>query len=187
MSSLWKTWKRMSHQEYSYQASGALFHSSLNINEVFQEQRMTGVILKQIYPIPNYISVINCKVVRCAIKNLHGRLFIQEIISELSRADPAPWRSPLIGLCFCGYPTSSSATEEGARGALWGPVLSNPHHGQDTPVLSRLGDVYGLIPKGSCGVELEISLVGSFSRKYHTDLLLRDTLGFQGAAGGTNV
>lgn len=43
------------------------------------------------------------------------------------RADPAPWRSPSKGVCFSRVClTSSSASEEGGRGPLWGPVLANP-------------------------------------------------------------
>lgn len=96
------------------------------------------------------------------------------------RADPVPWRSPLKGVHFSrGCPTSSSAVEEGASGPLWGPVLANP---PPWAVLSGLGVVYGLIPGGSCSVEVEIFLLGLFPRKYHTELMLRERPGFQGAA-----
>lgn len=69
---------------------------------------------------------MNCKVVSCDIKSLYGRLFIQGIISEMFRADPAPWRSLLKGIRFPrGCPASSSAMEKGARAPLRGPVLAN--------------------------------------------------------------
>lgn len=106
---------------------GCPFRSPLNTNEVFQEQCTTGAILKRTHPTTKHVQVINCEVVSSGIKNLYGKLFIQGIVSEMFRADPAPWRSPLKGARFsCGCPTSSSAMEEGGRGPLWGPVLANP-------------------------------------------------------------
>lgn len=84
--------------------------------------------------------------------------------------------SPVVAL----LPALLWKREEGENsGALFWQI---PHHGQDASALLGLEYLYGLIPKGSCGVELEIFLMGSFPRKYHTELMLRDTLGFQGAA-----
>lgn len=81
---------------------------------------------------------------------------------------------------FALLPALLQKREEGEHfGALFWQI---PHHRQDASALSGLGDLYGLIPKGSCGVELEIFLMGSFPRKYHTELMLGDTVGFQGAA-----
>ena len=86
------------------------------------------------------------------------------------------YASPVVVL----LPALLRKREQGEHfGALFWQI---PQHGQDTPALLGLEDVYGLIPKGSCGVELEVFLTGSFPRKYHTELMLRDTLGFQGAA-----
>lgn len=157
MDSLWKNWGLMSHHQYSYQASRVLL---LLISE-HQWGVSVAMCYFQInwpYREPRLSNKLESSQLR--YQKSSWRLF--RLISEMFRADPAPWSSLFKGVRFTVIVLLPDLLWKRGRGPSW----HLHHHQQGAPVLPGLGGVYESIYRGTCGVALEIFLMGSFPPKY---------------------
>lgn len=152
-----KNWGLMSHHQYSYQASG-VFLLLISEHQWGVSVAMCYFQTNWPYREPHLTNKLESSQLR--YQKSSWRLF--RLISEMFRADPAPCSSPFKGVPFSVTVLLPDLPWRRGRRPSW----QLHHHQQGTLVLPGLGDVYASIYRGTCGVALEIFLMGSFPCKY---------------------